>query len=92
MSAPEICGYDGYAGKDSEGHPLRLYSAEACKAKGGNPLGNNECGYPQGGSISWDCREVNNNPIAMVYENRYYIGGVVVVGGLLAWRYSMMRS
>ena len=87
MSAPEICGYDGYAGKDSEGHPLRLYSAAECEAKGGKPSGNGECTYPNGGSISWDCREVNNSSVAMLYEKRYYIGGIVLVGGFLAWRY-----
>ena len=89
MSSPSICGYDGHAGKDDSGAPLRLYSEAECSAKGGNWHGNGECYYPSGGSLSWDCRGVNSDPVAMLYERRYYIGGAVVLGGLLYWR---MRS
>ena len=88
---PEICGYDGRSGKGLDGTPIRLYTNAECTAKGGKYAENGECFYQGGNSISYDCRDVNNSPIAMVYENRYIIGGVVVVGGLLAWRYSMMR-
>jgi len=68
-----------------------MYSNAECTAKGGNWHANGECYYPNGGSISYDCREVNNSPLAMLYENRYVVGGVVVVGGLLALRMSMRK-
>ena len=88
---PEICGYDGRAGKGADGAPIRLYTESECSKKGVQWHQSGECTYPDGNSISYDCREVNNSPIAMVYENRYIIGGVVVVGGLMFWRYNMMR-
>jgi hypothetical protein len=91
MSTPEICGYDGRAGKAGDGAEIRIYTESECTKKGGVWHQNGECTYPDGKSISWDCREVNNDPIAKLYENRYIIGGVVVVGGLLAWRMSMRR-
>ena len=90
-ASPEICGYDGYTGKGGDGASIRLYTDPECAAKGGKWDRSGECHYPGGNSISWDCREVNNDPMAKLYENRYVIGGAVVVGGLLAWRYSMMR-
>ena len=89
MSVPALCGYEGYSGADGDGEPLRLYNEGECKSKGGIFHANGECTYPTGGSISYDCREVNNDPVAMLYQRRYYIGGALVVGGLLYWR---MRS
>ena len=89
MSVPALCGYEGYAGVDGAGEPLRLYSESECKSKKGFFSANGECVYPTGGSISYDCREVNNDPVAMLYQRRFYIGGALVVGGLLYWR---MRS
>ena len=89
MSVPALCGYEGYSGADGAGEPIRLYSESECKSKGGIFHANGECTYPTGGSISYDCREVNNDPVAMLYQRRYYIGGALVVGGLLYWR---MRS
>ena len=91
MSTPSVCGYDGRAGKAGDGAEMRIYTESECTKKGGMWHQNGECTYPNGGSISWDCREVNNDPIAKLYENRYIIGGVVVVGGLLAWRMSMRK-
>ena len=91
MSTPSVCGYDGRAGKGGDGAPVRLYTESECSSKGGMWHQNGECSYPQGGSISYDCREVNNDPIAMLYENRYYIGGAIVLGGIVAWRYNVMR-
>ncbi len=82
---PEICGYEGYSGKSKDGTPLRFYSAEECKAKGGYVGGVGECLYSKG-SLSWDCRGVNDTPLGMLYENRFYIGGALVVGGILALR------
>jgi hypothetical protein len=89
MSVPALCGYEGYSGADGSGEPIRLYSEGECKSKGGIFHANGECTYPTGGSISYDCRGVNNDPIAMLYQRRYYIGGALAVGGLLWWR---MRS
>ena len=89
MSVPALCGYEGYSGADGDGEPIRLYSESECKAKKGVFHANGECTYPTGGSISYDCREVNNDPVAMLYQRRYYIGGALVLGGLLYWR---MRS
>ena len=91
MSTPEICGYEGYAGKGGDGADIRLYSESECTKKKGQWHPGGECTYLKGGSISWDCREVNNDPIAKVYENRYIIGGVILVGGLLAWRMSRRK-
>ena len=89
MSVPALCGYEGYSGADGAGEPLRLYNEGECKSKGGIFHANGECTYPTGGSISYDCREVNNDPVAMLYQRRYYIGGALAIGGLLWWR---MRS
>jgi hypothetical protein len=33
------------------------------------------------------CSELNQNPLAMLYEYRYIIGGLVVVGGGGYWYY-----
>ena len=89
MSVPALCGYEGYSGAGGDGEPIRLYNESECKSKGGIFHANGECTYPTGGSISYDCREVNNDPVAMLYQRRYYIGGALVLGGLLYWR---MRS
>lgn len=89
MTVPALCGYDGHPGVDGAGGPIRLYSESECKSKGGEWSATGDCVYPTGGSISYDCREVNNDPVAMAYQRRYYIGGALLVGGLLWWR---MRS
>ena len=84
------CGYSGYAGVGGDGAKIRKYTASECSALGGNPGGNDECLKPGGGSFSWDCRDVNNDPVAMVYQYRYYLVGAAVVGGVLYYR-SMRR-
>ena len=91
MSTPSLCGYDGHAGKAGDGAPIRLYTQKECEGKGGNWHQNGECTYPNGGSLSWDCREVNNDPVAMLYQYRWHIGGAAVAGGLLYWRMSTRR-
>lgn len=91
MSAPQICGYNGRSGRGGDGASIRVYTQAECDAKDGNWSQNGECLYKNGGSISYDCREVNNDPIGMLYENRYYVGGALVVGGLLYWRMSRQR-
>lgn len=91
MSAPSICGYEGSAGQGGDGAPIRIYTQSECESKNGIFHANGECSYPTGGSISWDCRGVNDDPIATLYQFRYYIGGAAVVGGLLYWRMSSRR-
>ena len=91
MSAPSICGLDGSAGKGSDGAAIRVYTKTECESKNGLYHSNGECSYPTGGSISWDCRSVNDDPMAMLYQYRYYIGGAAVAGGLLYWRSMSMR-
>ena len=88
MSSPAICGYDGRP--DADGR-IRLYTETECQSKNGIWHSNGECTYPSGGSISWDCREVNNDPVATLYQYRFYIGGAVVAGGLVYWRMRAMR-
>ena len=88
MSIPQICGYDGHSGRAGDGASVRMYTQTECDAKGGTWHQNGECTYRTGGSISYDCREVNNDPIGMLYENRYYVGGALAIGGLLYWRMS----
>lgn len=52
-SGGDPCGCEGYS---SGG--LRLYSQADCNALGGIRHGNGECTKPQGGSFSWDCRNL----------------------------------
>jgi hypothetical protein len=91
MSVPSQCGYEGHPGKGGDGAPIRLYSQSECEKKNGIFHANGECTYPTGGSLSWDCREVNNDPIATLYQYRWYIGGAAVAGGLVYWRMNAMR-
>ena len=86
MSAPSVCGYAGFASPDNK---IRLYTRAECESKEGIYHANGECTYKTGGSLSYDCRDVNNDPMAMLYANRYYIGGGLAVAGLVYWR---MRS
>lgn len=53
----------GNYGRPSADNSIRLYTGDECSALGGNPAGNGECLKPQGGSYSWDCRNLNA-PIA----------------------------
>ena len=54
------CGSYGYAGADSSGQSIRLYTQSECTAMGGNWSHNGECLKKEGGSWSWDCRDLNN--------------------------------
>ena len=45
-------------GKTQNG--IRIYTRAECDRLGGNWHGNGECTKPEGGSHSWDCRDVNN--------------------------------
>lgn len=52
-------GYPCYCdGKTSNG--IRLYSQAECNVFNGNYHGNGECTKKEGGSYSWDCRNVND--------------------------------
>ena len=53
------CGSYGYAGKDSGGQSIRLYTQTECTALGGNWYSNGECLKKTGGSFSYDCRGLN---------------------------------
>lgn len=88
MSMPDFCGYDGRSNEDGS---LRIYTEQECKDKNGNWSANGECNRPDV-SISYACRELNSSTVAMLYQSRYMIGGVVLVGGLLAYRYNMLRK
>ncbi len=89
MSSPSICGYAGFASPDNK---IRLYTKSECEKLDGNYHANGECTYKSGGSISYDCREVNNDPMATLYANRYYIGGAIAVVGLISWRMMMKKA
>lgn len=78
-----MCDRSGYPSSDNN---IRLFTEAECTQKGGIWHANGECTKSAGGSYSWDCRDVNNDPLDMLWQKRYYIGGAVVVGGLLYWR------
>ena len=56
-NAPPYCKRYGYPDADNR---IRLYTQEECNALTGNFHGNGECTKREGGSFSWDCRELNN--------------------------------
>jgi hypothetical protein len=45
----------GYPSPDNR---IRLYDQEACSTLGGNHIPNGECLGKEGGSFSWDCRDM----------------------------------
>ena len=53
---PKIC---GRLGKPSSDGNIRLYVKQECDKLDGNFHGNGECTKKEGGSYSWDCRELN---------------------------------
>lgn len=88
MSSPTVpsdCGYYGYASSDGT---LRLYSESECNSLGGQWGSSGECLWAKtkGGSATWDCRGLNKDSIATAFQYRYYIGGAILIGGLLYWR------
>ena len=46
-------------GRPNDGGTIRLYDQNECNALNGNFYGNGECTKKEGGSFSWDCRELN---------------------------------
>ncbi len=77
------CGFSGYP---SENGGLRLYSFTECDALGGLWHANGECTRPEGGSISLDCKAVNDDPLdtamRMVMKYKWFIGGAMLTTGL----------
>jgi hypothetical protein len=68
---------------------LRLYTRAECEGGlGGTWHANGECTRPEGGSFSAGCAHLNSSWIAKMYPWRWMIGGVLVVGGFMAWRRS----
>ena len=54
-----ICGSYGYPNADKS---LRIYSNNDCNQLKGKWSSNGECLKPEGGSFSWDCRQLNFPP------------------------------
>ena len=57
MSSPSFCGTSGYPSPDGS---IRLYSRAECSSLLGKFNTNGECLNFNGGSFSWDCRNLNN--------------------------------
>lgn len=55
-NAPPYCKKYGRPNGDAS---LRIYSQDECNSLNGNFHGNGECTKKEGGSYSWDCRELN---------------------------------
>jgi len=80
------CGlYVGSPATPPAGH--RVYTQSACASIGGQwfPNDGGECRY-DGGSFSYDCRGLNNDPLDVVWRYKYVILGTAVVGGYLVWK------
>lgn len=56
---PPAPGFCGCYGKPSSDNRIRVYNEAECKALDGNFYQNGECLRKTGGSLSWDCRELN---------------------------------
>jgi hypothetical protein len=65
QGVPAECGLYGFPSSDSG--RIRSYTSDECNLMTGNWHGNGECTKKQGGSYSWDCRELNtkNPPIIL---------------------------
>jgi hypothetical protein len=93
---PNPCG--GY-GRPSADKQLRLYNADECNALNGIWHGNGECSKPQGGSYSWDCRDLNTNPppklLSLGPLNVYLSGRTLIItwnSGSLSVQYSFPNA
>ena len=82
----------GWSGRPSEDGEIRLYTRAECESKDGIYHANGECTRATGGSFSYDCRKVNNDPLAMLWAWRWYIGGAAAVGGVLWYRRKMKKA
>ena len=76
------CG--GFTGRPSDDGILRVYTRDECEGLSGSWHANGECSRPEGGSFSYDCREINKDPMDWFVRNRYMLaaGAVVVAGGV----------
>ena len=76
----------GRAGRPSADGRLRDYTLSECNVLGGEFRGNGECLRTTGGSFSYDCRALNDEPLDYVLRNKYLIGGALLVGVLVVWK------
>jgi hypothetical protein len=60
-NVPKFCGKFGHPSADGR---LRMYSKKDCDNLNGNYYSNGECTKKEGGSYSWDCRELNKSSVA----------------------------
>jgi hypothetical protein len=81
FNSPKECGYYGHASTD-DGGLRRQYSRSECDKMGGTFHAGGDCS-----PYTNMCSELNLNPLAMLYENRYIIGGLVILGGGGYWYY-----
>ena len=84
FNSPKQCGYYGHAATD-DGGLRRQYTRSECDKLGGIFHAGGDCS-----PFTNMCSELNQNPIAWLYEYRYVIGGVAVAGGLWYWRKKAM--
>jgi uncharacterized protein Smg (DUF494 family) len=55
-------------GKASDDRRIRVYTKDECNKLDGNWYPDGECTMKQGGSFSWDCKELNNNDLLNTYK------------------------
>jgi len=88
-------------GSPSADNSIRVYTASECSQLGGNHYANGECLKPEGGSWSWDCRDLNNQPSQVSPQALSLLpkssGGMmstttyVLIGGALVAAYLLMK-
>jgi hypothetical protein len=90
----------GTLGSPSADNSIRTYSASECQQLGGNHYASGECLKPEGGSWSWDCRDLNNQPSVVSPQALSLLpapsGGMsttiyVLIGGALVAAYLLMK-
>jgi hypothetical protein len=65
LSGPRECTNKGYPSQDNG---IRLYSNTDCNALNGIFHGNGECTKKEGGSFSWDCRDLNKTTGSVMFN------------------------
>ena len=53
----------GNLGSPSADNNIRVYTKSECDQLGGNHYPSGECLKPEGGSWSWDCRDLNQRSV-----------------------------
>lgn len=70
-NVPKQCGFYGYPSSDGN---IRLYTQKDCSNLNGNFYPNGECLKREGGSYSWECRELNKiQPPKLSTKDKYDI-------------------